>query len=36
MFPNFSVAFVSKTWPYKTKDGFKDTNDAMRMAGFPE
>jgi len=36
IFPNFSVTYVSKVWPYKTKDGFDRTIDAMLKAGFPE
>ena len=34
--PNFSVAFASKTWPYKNKARIEFIAEAMRKAGLPD
>jgi adenylate cyclase len=36
LYPNFSVGWASKRWPYKCQDNSKLFADALRKAGIPE
>ncbi len=36
LYPNWSVSFIKKIWPYKAKDNLPKVLDALRKAGFPE